>query len=78
MQILVAVIAGSGIPLWFLQRLDKRNTDQHNTNLSVLELIHSDVQDVKEETRQVKSHLTDHIQWHLTGETKRGTKRRTG
>lgn len=78
LQILIAVIAGSGIPLWFLQRFDKRNTDQHNQNLSVLELIHDDVQDLKDETRQVKSHLTDHLQWHLKGDAKREPKRRTG
>lgn len=66
--ILVAVIAGSGIPLWFLERFDKRNTDQHNANLSVLQDIKKDIKDVKEDTRQVRFQLGRHLEWHVSGD----------
>ena len=51
----VAVIGG---PLmWLLQRLDRRNTQQHGENQRVLERIEEKVDDVKAD-------LSDHFKWH--------------
>lgn len=51
----VAVIGG---PLmWLLQRLDRRNTQQHGENQRVLERIEEKVDDVKDD-------LSDHFKWH--------------
>ena len=51
----VAVIGG---PLmWLLQRLDRRNTEQHGENLKALKRIEDKVDDVK-------SDLSDHFKWH--------------
>lgn len=54
--IVVAVIAG---PLmWALSRFDKRNTEQHAQNLGVLN-------EIKQDVREVKTEIRDHIHWHL-------------
>lgn len=64
--IVCAVLAGSGLPIWFLERFDKRNTKQHNDNLSVLNSIKNDMESVKEDTKQVRFQLGRHIEWHVT------------
>lgn len=52
----VAVIGG---PLmWFLHRFDKRNTEQHGNNMSVLERIEKKVDHIDER-------VDGHINWHL-------------
>jgi hypothetical protein len=66
--IVCAVLAGSGLPIWFLERFDKRNTQQHKDNLSVLNLIKNDIEAVKEDTKQVRFQLGRHIEWHVTKE----------
>lgn len=73
--ILIAVISGSGIPLWFLNRFDKRNTDQHNANMEILTEARNDirevkteVRDVKEEVRDVRKEVRDHIRYHKESE----------
>jgi hypothetical protein len=54
--IVVALIAG---PLmWLLNRFDKRNTDQHSHNMRVLN-------EIKDDVREVRSDLKNHIDWHL-------------
>lgn len=54
--VIVAIIGG---PLmWGLNRFDKRNTEQHSQNMVVLNEIREDVKEVKDE-------LKDHIHWHL-------------
>lgn len=68
LPIVLAIIAGSGIPMYLIQRFDRNNTKQHEQNLSVLKEIQSDVHDLKEDTREVKSQLNRHFEWHLTGE----------
>lgn len=61
--VFVALIAG---PLmWFLQRFDKRNSDQHSQNLEVLERIEDKVDRVDER-------LDTHIEWHLKDSNKKG------
>jgi hypothetical protein len=69
--IAVAVISGSGIPLWFLNRFDKRNTEQHSANMDILTEARNDlkevkheIRDVKEDVRDVKHNLNDHIKNH--------------
>jgi hypothetical protein len=69
--IAVAVISGSGIPLWFLNRFDKRNTEQHSANMDILTEARNDlrevkheIRDVKEDVRDVKQNLNDHIKSH--------------
>ena len=54
--IAVAVIGGP--IMWLLHRLDRHNTEQHNTNLDTLRRIDSKVDDVN-------GKLTRHIEWHL-------------
>ncbi len=43
--------------MWFLQRFDKRNTEQHGSNMKVLERIESKVD-------QVDERVSGHIDWH--------------
>lgn len=69
--ILIAVLSGSGIPLWFLNKFDKRNTDQHNANMEILTEARNDIRDVKTEVRDVKEDVRDvrdevrgHIRYH--------------
>jgi hypothetical protein len=66
--LLVALIGG---PLmWLLYRLDSRNTKQHGDNMMVL-------QEIKQDIRETKESLTEHISWHAhkgngdNGKTKR-------
>jgi hypothetical protein len=69
--ITVAIIGGSGIPLWFLSRFDKKNTEQHSANMNILTEARNDlrevkqeIRDVKEDVREVKYNLNDHIKNH--------------
>lgn len=59
--VIVALIGG---PLmWALSRFDRRNTDQHNRNMEVLERI-------EEKVDSVRGDLHDHISWHLRDRSK--------
>jgi cytochrome c-type biogenesis protein CcmH/NrfF len=59
--VLVAVIGG---PLmWFLTRFDRRNTEQHEENKTVLERIEQKVE-------RIDDRLDGHINWHLEREPK--------
>jgi hypothetical protein len=54
--IVVAVIGG---PLmWGLAKFDRRNTQQHAANMTVLH-------EIREDVKEVKGELKDHIYWHL-------------
>jgi len=54
--VIVALIGG---PLmWALSKFDRRNTEQHDRNMAVLNRI-------EEKVDEVKSDLHDHIVWHL-------------
>ena len=44
--------------MWGLSRFDKRNTYQHAKNMEVLH-------EIREDVREVKGELKDHIYWHL-------------
>lgn len=74
--IVVAVIGG---PLmWMLSRFDKRNTEQHLTNLSTLTGIkeavdevrtdvrdvRTEVRDVRQDVREVRERVVNHLEWH--------------
>ena len=72
----IGVLAASGIPLFIVTRvigrLDRRNTEQHASNMVaiegsrlVLQEIRSDIADVKEDTSEVKSRLVAHLEYHL-------------
>jgi len=54
--VLVAIIGGP--IMWLLHRLDKRNTEQHQSNLDKLDVISNKVDDVNNK-------ITHHIEWHL-------------
>lgn len=54
--ILVALIGGP--VMWLLARFDRRNSDQHANNMSVLH-------EIKEDVREVRNDLKSHIDWHL-------------
>ena len=60
MEILVPVIVAiiGGPIMWLLHRLDKRNTEQHQSNLDKLDSISNKVDDVNNK-------ITHHIEWHL-------------
>lgn len=61
--IVVAVIGG---PLmWALRRFDRRNTEQHDRNMSELERIGRTVERVDEKMDRLDSRLDDHLSWHL-------------
>lgn len=79
--ILVAVISGSGVPIWLLNRFDKRNTQQHGENMAILKEARDDlrevkqeVRDVKDDVRDVRKEVKDHIAHHR--ETEDGFTRR--
>ncbi len=44
--------------MWLLSKFDKRNTEQHAANMTVL-------QEIREDVKEVKGELKDHIHWHL-------------
>lgn len=60
MEILVPVVVAiiGGPIMWLLHRLDKRNTEQHQSNLDKLDSISNKVDDVNNK-------ITHHIEWHL-------------
>jgi hypothetical protein len=64
--IVIAVVGGSGVPVWLLTRLDKKNTEQHGESRSVLDSIRSDLTEVKDDVSEVKGNLIDHLNYHLT------------
>lgn len=75
LAIVIAVISGSGVPLWFLNRFDKRNTKQHNANMEVLTEARNDLREVKtevwnvrEDVRDVRREVRDHIRYHKENE----------
>lgn len=74
--VIVAIVGGSGVPVWLLTRLDRKNDSQHLTNKEVLDEIRSDVFDMKSDVSDVKSSLIGHLEHHL--EMGDGTTRRTG
>lgn len=57
--IVVALIGGP--VMWFLARFDRRNTDQHNRNMEVLERIEQKVDAARDD-------LSDHFKWHAQSE----------
>lgn len=61
--ILVALIGG---PLmWFLHRFDRRNTEQHGQNMTVLKRIESQVDKVDTKVDRLDDRLDRHIESHL-------------
>lgn len=63
--ILVAIIGGSGIPVWLLTRLDRKNDAQHLTNKDLLDEIRVDISDMKSDVSDVKTNMINHLQHHL-------------
>ena len=53
----IAVALIGGPVMWFLQRFDRRNTQQHGSNMEVLERIETKVD-------QVDGRVSGHIDWH--------------
>lgn len=49
--------------MWFLHRFDKRNTEQHGSNMSVLERIEKKVD-------HIDDRVDHHINWHLGNKEK--------
>lgn len=54
----IAVALIGGPVMWFLTRFDRRNTDQHAQNQSVLTRIEGKID-------KVDDRLNDHITWHI-------------
>lgn len=58
----IAIIGG---PLmWFLSRLDKNNSSQHNNNMQVLERIEHKVTRIEDKVGKVDDRLNSHIDKH--------------
>lgn len=53
--IAVAVIGGP--IMWLLNRLDKRNTEQHGQSIQIL-------MEVRDDMKTVRRRLDKHIDWH--------------
>lgn len=66
--IIVAVVGSSGIPVWFLSRLDRKNTSQHGESREVLDSIRADMTEVRSDVSEVKGRLIDHLSYHLETE----------
>ena len=82
--VLIAVVGAGGPLVWLLERFDKRNTGQHEQNLSVLKEIHNHVenlgervQEVSTDVKDIRNDLYDHISFHAHKETTDGIARRT-
>ena len=67
--IIVAVIGGP--IMWFLSRLDKRNTEQHGNSMRVLEAtqrlveqIDGKVDKVDNKVERLDTRLFNHLEWH--------------
>ena len=50
-----AIIAGPS--MWYLRRFDRRNTDQHAENFTVLSSIKTGVE-------RIETRLDGHLEWH--------------
>ena len=75
-EILTIVFCGAGgsLVVYGLQRLERRNTEQHASNMSVLTGIRDDVREVRTDVRDVRSDIRDvreqvvrHLEWHNEG-----------
>jgi hypothetical protein len=53
----IAVALIGGPVMWFLHRLDKRNTEQHGQSLKILT-------EVRDDMKTVRRRLDKHIDWH--------------
>lgn len=62
--LVIAIVGGGGPLVYFLERLDRRNTNQHTNNLDLLKDIQSDVHDVKKDIKTIDKRLDSHIDWH--------------
>lgn len=59
--VVVALIGGP--IMWYLQRFDRRNTEQHGENQQVLTRIENKVE-------RLDTRLDSHIEWHSTNNEK--------
>lgn len=77
MQTVLVALLGSPVILWFLKRFDKKNTEQHASNMAVLRDIHTKVEEVGDDVKAVRKDLYDHIAFHAHKENTDGTQGRT-
>jgi hypothetical protein len=59
LAVVLAVIGTSGIPVWFLQRFDKRNSAQHASNMEILTETREEIREIKHDIRDVKQEVRD-------------------
>jgi hypothetical protein len=70
---LIVGLVGSPALLWFLSsRFDKRNTEQHNNNMAILQEVHKDVHKIGNDVKEVRKDLYQHIAFHAHKETTDG------
>jgi len=53
----IAVALIGGPVMWFLHRLDRRNTQQHGQSMKILT-------EVRDDMKTVRRRLDKHIDWH--------------
>jgi hypothetical protein len=53
----IAVALIGGPVMWFLHRLDQRNTEQHGQSIKILT-------EVRDDMKTVRRRLDKHIDWH--------------
>lgn len=79
-EILTIVFCGAGgsLVVYGLQRLERRNTEQHASNMAVLTGIRDSVGEVRDDVREVRTEVRDvrgdvravreqvvrHLEWH--------------
>jgi hypothetical protein len=68
-QTLLVAFLGSPVVIWLLTRFDKKNTEQHANNMKVLQDIHTSVNQVGVDVKEVRKDLYDHIAHHAHKET---------
>lgn len=71
--IAVAVISGPLVML--MSRFDRRNTEQHDRNMSELQRIGDSVQRVDTKIDRLDKRIDDHIDWHLDEDWQRRGRR---
>lgn len=67
-------ILGATIITVLVEKFRRENRDDHAAVMNVLKGIHNDVEEVRDDVKDVRGRLSDHIEWHATKEApkKRG------
>ena len=74
--ILVAVIGGP--IMWLLRRLERSNTDQHDSNMRELTRVARSVERVDEKMDRLDQRIDAHLEWHVDRDWKDRVRDRRG